>query len=46
MSARTRLLASLLPLALAGPACDVGISAGGFEGTFDRTLTVSGPVRT
>jgi hypothetical protein len=44
MTARARLLTCLLPLALAGPACDVGISAGGFEGTFDRSLTVSGPL--
>ena len=44
MTARARLIACLLPLALAGPACDVGISAGGFEGTFDRSLTVSGPL--
>lgn len=44
MPARAHLFACLLPLALAGPACDVGISAGGFEGTFDRSLTVSGPL--
>lgn len=44
MPARAHLLVCLLPLALAGPACDVGISAGGFEGTFDRSLTVSGPL--
>jgi hypothetical protein len=44
MPARARLLVCLLPLALAGPACDVGISAGGFEGTFDRSLRVSGPL--
>jgi hypothetical protein len=44
MSARARLFVCLLPLALAGPACDIGISAGGVEGTFDRTLTVSGPL--
>jgi hypothetical protein len=44
MPARAHLLICLLPLALAGPACDVGISAGGFEGTFDRSLTVSGPL--
>jgi hypothetical protein len=44
MPARARLLVCLLPLALAGPACDVGISAGGFEGAFDRSLRVSGPL--
>jgi hypothetical protein len=44
MTARVRLLACLLPLGLAAPACDIGMSAGGFEGTFDRNLTVSGPL--
>ena len=44
MTARARLLACLLPLAFAGPACDVGISAGGFESTFDRSYAVSGPL--
>jgi DUF4097 and DUF4098 domain-containing protein YvlB len=44
MTARARLLACLLPAALAAPACDIGISAGGLEGTFDRDLAVSGPL--
>jgi hypothetical protein len=39
-----RLLACLLPAALVAPACDIGISAGGLEGTFDRDFTVSGPL--
>jgi len=41
---RARVLACLLPAALVAPACDIGISAGGFEGTFDRDLMVSGPL--
>jgi DUF4097 and DUF4098 domain-containing protein YvlB len=41
---RARLLACLVPAALAVPACDIGISAGGRESTFDRDLTVSGPL--
>src|SRR5688500_6835744 len=44
MPARAHLLICLLPLALAGPACAVGISAGRFAGTFDRSLTASGPL--
>src|SRR5436190_7203037 len=44
MSARARLLACLLPAVLAGSACDIAISADGVEGTFDRQLTVSGPL--
>jgi len=44
MTARARLLACLLPAALAAPGCDIGISAGGLEGTFDRDLAVSGPL--
>jgi hypothetical protein len=44
MTARARLLVCLLPAALAGPACEIGISAGGVEGSFDRDLTVSGPL--
>jgi hypothetical protein len=44
MAARTRLLVCLVPAVLAGAACDVAISAGGIEGSFERTLTVSGPV--
>jgi hypothetical protein len=46
MTARAYLLAFVLPAALAGTACDVGIAAGGpgIEATFDRDLTVSGPV--
>jgi hypothetical protein len=44
MTARVRLLVCLLPAALAGAACDIGISAGGFEGRFDRELKVSGPL--
>jgi len=44
MTVRVRLLACLLPAALAGSACDVAISANGVEGTFDRELTVSGPL--
>ena len=44
MTARACLLACLLPAALAGPACEIGISAGGVEGAFDRDLSVSGPL--
>jgi hypothetical protein len=44
MTVRARLLACLLPAALAGSACDVAISANGVEGSFDRQLTVSGPL--
>ena len=44
MSARARLLACLLPAVLTGSACDIAISADGVEGTFDRQLTVSGPL--
>ena len=44
MTARARLLACLLPVALAGSGCDVGISAVGIEGRFDRDLTVTGPL--
>lgn len=44
MTARASLLACLLPMALAAPACEIGISAGGVEGTFDQDLTVSGPL--
>lgn len=44
MTNRARLLACLLPLALAGTGCEIGVAAGGAEATFDRELTVSGPV--
>ena len=45
MTNRARLIACLLPLALAGPACEIGIAAGdGAVATFERRLTVSGPV--
>jgi hypothetical protein len=45
MSARTRLLACLLPLSLASAGCDIGIAAGrGAEVTFERNLTASGPL--
>ncbi len=44
MTNRARLLACLLPLALAGTGCDISVAAGGAEATFDRELTVSGPV--
>lgn len=44
MTARVHLITCVLPLALAGTGCDIGISAGGgVEGKFDRDLTVSGP---
>jgi hypothetical protein len=43
MTARVHLIAVVLPLALAGTGCDIGIAAGGPEGRFDRDLTVSGP---
>jgi hypothetical protein len=39
-----RLLACLLPAALVSAGCDIGISADGFEGKFERQLTVSGPL--
>jgi hypothetical protein len=41
---RARLLACLLPAALATAACDIGIAADGLEGKFDREFTVSGPL--
>jgi hypothetical protein len=44
MTARLRLLACLLPAALAGAGCEIAMTAGGVEGSFDRSLTVSGPV--
>ena len=44
MSAHARLLACVLPAALAGSACDVAISADAVEGNFERQLTVSGPL--
>ena len=44
MTARTRLLACLLPAVLSGSACDIAISADGVEGAFERQLTVSGPL--
>ncbi len=44
MTARTYLLACLIPAALGASACEVGISAGGVEGSFDRSLTVTGPL--
>jgi DUF4097 and DUF4098 domain-containing protein YvlB len=44
MTARAWLIACLLPAALVGSGCEIGISADGVEGTFDRDLTVSGPV--
>jgi len=44
MTARTCLLVCLIPAALGSSACEVGISAGGVEGTFDRSLTVTGPL--
>ena len=44
MTARACLLACLVPLALTGTACDIGVAAVGEEATFDRNLTVSGPV--
>jgi hypothetical protein len=44
MTARTCVLACLLPAALAGSACDVAISADSVEGAFERQLTVSGPL--
>jgi hypothetical protein len=45
MSARARLLACLLPLSLASAGCEIGIAAGrGAEVTFERDLTVSGPL--
>jgi len=45
MTNRARLIACLLPLALAGPACEIGIAAGDAAvATFERRLTVSGPV--
>jgi len=43
-TARTRLIACLVPAILSGAACDIGLAAGGPEGMFDRELTVSGPV--
>ena len=45
MTTRACLLACLLPVALAAPACEIGISAGGVEGAFDRDLTVTGPLQ-
>ena len=44
MTARACLLTCLVPLALAGTGCEIGIAAGGAEATFDRDFTVSGPV--
>jgi hypothetical protein len=45
MTARARLLTCLVSLALAGTGCEIGIAAGdGAEATFERRLTVSGPV--
>jgi hypothetical protein len=44
MSAHARLLACLLPAVLAGPACDVAISANAVEGRFERQLTISEPL--
>jgi hypothetical protein len=44
MTARACLLACLVSVALAGAGCEIGIAAGGAEATFDRDLTVSGPV--
>lgn len=44
MTARTRLLACLVPAVLSGSACDLAISANGVEGAFERQLTVSGPL--
>jgi hypothetical protein len=37
-------LAALLPAALAAAGCEIGVSAGSVEGSFDRDLTVSGPL--
>ena len=44
MRAHARLLACLLPAVLAGPACDVAISADAVEGRFERQLTASEPL--
>ena len=44
-TARTRLIACLVPAILTGAACDIGIAAGGSETAFDRELAVSGPVQ-
>ena len=44
MTARARLLACLLPITMAAPGCEIATSAGAIEGSFDRELTVSGPL--
>ena len=45
MTNHARLLACLVPLALAGAGCEIGMAAGdGAVATFERRLTVSGPV--
>jgi DUF4097 and DUF4098 domain-containing protein YvlB len=44
MTAAKIVPAVLLPLALATSGCEIGVSAGGADGSFDRDLTVSGPL--
>jgi DUF4097 and DUF4098 domain-containing protein YvlB len=44
MTVRTRLFVCLIPAALGASACEVGISAGGVEGSFERRLAVTGPL--